>query len=470
MKKIKIKKFFDYPFESSFDIRFRDILVQNTEFLHPRPLYILMMVALVILSFFKIQAISFLLAFICLYLYSKALSQKLQKAINIKRDFKNKTKEERIETIEYQFSNPYNVDFYNMLVFDQFEGHADYDRLTHYHYFFPKFDRNKRKKIKRIISLNNGMGLKQLGPFELQFQDSLGLNKFIYTNPQVESVQVFPKVYPTVAPEVIPFMESVEFGLYDAHKRGENVNFYSTREYVPGDNIKKINWKLSLKGQKLIVNEFENNTNSTIEIVVIDDSRIHLGEGSFSTFEYCKDFALSMFHSQIKTHNKVGFHSYQKNIQPRSGRKHLNAIELMVAKHELKVFPASSLHNINRKAPLEVLALRKLLKISTTQDSNIFIFTAILPGKLWRYYLDCFKMLSQKSNKIHLVVIDGVASVLEEMSNSEKPILLHFLQELPAAKNQLEELCRDNNINLHYIEVSNHIEYRETIKNVYKQH
>ena len=61
-------------------------------------------------------------------------------------------------------------------------------------------------------------------------------------------------------------------GAVNIRNPGEGSNFYKLREYIPGDPMKKVNWKATARQDgKMMVNEFEKDAVS--DIIIIVDSR-----------------------------------------------------------------------------------------------------------------------------------------------------------------------------------------------------
>lgn len=92
---------------------------------------------------------------------------------------------------------------------------------------------------------------------ELRCQDMLGL--FIFKRPaniQEETLIYPPKIRLNM--ELLQRPATKSFGeIYDQHKKGQDISEVSgLRDYVPGDSINSIHWKLSGKMDRLIVREF----------------------------------------------------------------------------------------------------------------------------------------------------------------------------------------------------------------------
>ncbi|WP_129595691.1 DUF58 domain-containing protein [Anaerophilus nitritogenes] len=113
-------------------------------------------------------------------------------------------------------------------------------------------------------------------------------------------------------------------------KRSEGKEFESLREYIKGDDIRKINWIKSARENKLIVNQYEPENNKHIYIL-LDTGRTM----SYRVNEYSKlDLAInaSVFLSDVVCHNKdqSGLMIFNTKvdtyIKPSKGDYHRNQI------------------------------------------------------------------------------------------------------------------------------------------------
>ena len=51
-------------------------------------------------------------------------------------------------------------------------------------------------------------------------------------------------------------VESIESGAYNSKFRGGGIEFSEVREYMPGDDVKRIDWNVSARHNNLFVKEF----------------------------------------------------------------------------------------------------------------------------------------------------------------------------------------------------------------------
>lgn len=117
-----------------------------------------------------------------------------------------------------------------------------------------------------------GRGVHTLGPLEVASSDPIGLFFTVSTVPVLSEIFVYPRPVP------IPNWEWSGGGGYhvpaqsNAARQGEGMEWHGVREYVPGDPLRRVDWRATARQQmKWHVKEFEVNALSRI-IIAIDTS------------------------------------------------------------------------------------------------------------------------------------------------------------------------------------------------------
>ena len=66
--------------------------------------------------------------------------------------------------------------------------------------------------------------------------------------------------------------EGVLMGIHHAPHRGRSIEFAEHKEYSPGDDIRRIDWKVYAKSDRFYIKEYEDDTNIS-SIILVDGSR-----------------------------------------------------------------------------------------------------------------------------------------------------------------------------------------------------
>ena len=116
-------------------------------------------------------------------------------------------------------------------------------------------------------------------------------------------------------------------GDYVSVFKGRGMEFEQVREYVPGDDIRNIDWNVTARSQEAFVKEFREERELTV-ILVVDVS----GSQAFGTVDGFKQdlaarFAAAIAFTAIRNNDKVGLILFSDQIElfvpPKKGRGHV---------------------------------------------------------------------------------------------------------------------------------------------------
>lgn len=121
-------------------------------------------------------------------------------------------------------------------------------------------------------------------------------------------------------------------GLHRSPHKGFSVEFKEHRQYVPGDDIRDIDWKLFGKTDRLFIREYEEETNLRCTIL-LDSSGSMAYQGSRSELnkhQYAVRVAACLSYLMLQQQDSVGLVNFDTRVRsyipPRGRPKHLQAI------------------------------------------------------------------------------------------------------------------------------------------------
>jgi uncharacterized protein (DUF58 family) len=142
-------------------------------------------------------------------------------------------------------------------------------------------------------------------------------------------------------------------GLHKSPYHGFSVEFAEHRQYMPGDEIKHIDWKIYGRTDRYYIKQFEEETNLKAYLVVdASKSMDYSSDGTIRKLEYASYLGAALAYLMIKQRDAVGLAIYDEKIReylpPRSTKSYLNLIlkELATMKGSSKTGTAPSLHEI----------------------------------------------------------------------------------------------------------------------------
>lgn len=142
-------------------------------------------------------------------------------------------------------------------------------------------------------------------------------------------------------------------GLHKSPYHGFSVEFTEHRQYMPGDEIKHVDWKAYGKTDRYYIKQFEEETN--LKSYLILDASASMGyssQGSLQKIEYASYIAAALAYLMIEQRDAVGLTVYDEKVRislpPRATRLYLNQMlkELNHVKAGNKTGTADSLHEV----------------------------------------------------------------------------------------------------------------------------
>jgi len=119
-------------------------------------------------------------------------------------------------------------------------------------------------------------------------------------------------------------------GLHRSPHLGFSVNFAEYRAYRPGDDIRKIDWKVFGRTDRFFVKEYEGETNTRIHLILDCSRSMAYGSQGIRKLEYGQFLAASLGYFAFKQRDAVGFISYDDDvieyIPARGSIGHLNTV------------------------------------------------------------------------------------------------------------------------------------------------
>ena len=119
-------------------------------------------------------------------------------------------------------------------------------------------------------------------------------------------------------------------GQHRSPYHGFAVEFASHREYVPGDEIRHIDWKVWSKTDRLYIKEHEEETNLNCTIVMDCSRSMEYGGVGGSKFDYAATLAASLTFLLQRQQDAVGLVTFdtqvRQNLPPRTHSRHLKLI------------------------------------------------------------------------------------------------------------------------------------------------
>lgn len=119
-------------------------------------------------------------------------------------------------------------------------------------------------------------------------------------------------------------------GIHPSPHRGASVEFAEYRRYVPGDDLRRLDWRAYGRSDRHYVKEFEADTNLRCCVILDTSGSMNFGSTGTTKIEYARRIAGSLAHIAVRQGDAVGLtcvaDTIVRTIPPRRTPSHLRGI------------------------------------------------------------------------------------------------------------------------------------------------
>ena len=156
-------------------------------------------------------------------------------------------------------------------------------------------------------------------------------------------------------------------GIKKIRRLGHTMEFEQIKEYVPGDDVRTINWKATSKRNQLMVNQFQDEKSQRIYMIIDKGRTMQMPFNGLSLLDYSINSAMALSHIILKKFDKAGMMTFSKKTENKIAAENKNG--------QLKKI-AEALYNINTNFyESDFSRLYQDVKFSINQRSLILLFT-----------------------------------------------------------------------------------------------
>ena len=186
-------------------------------------------------------------------------------------------------------------------------------------------------------------------------------------------------------------------GDYHSNFKGRGMTFSEVREYVPGDDVRSIDWNVTARTGKPHIKIFEEERELSVLILIDVSSSGVFGSKKDLKIDLGVEIAAMLSFSAIKNNDKVGLALFsdkiEKYIPPKKGKKHVLRLITDIVNHDFE--------NSNKRTSIKT-AIDFANKISK-RKSVIFLISDFIDDNFWNE----LKFLNFKNDVIGLQIYDS---------------------------------------------------------------
>lgn len=127
-------------------------------------------------------------------------------------------------------------------------------------------------------------------------------------------------------------------GTARSRRGGVGVQFFATRPYIPGDDLRRLNWKALARRDQAVVNLYEEERAAEVTVVLDGRERVYHDPGGRELFEQAVRACAALCDSVIRDGHRTGLLLYGERLEwvfPGCGRAHRERLLQGLAKAKL---------------------------------------------------------------------------------------------------------------------------------------
>ena len=119
-------------------------------------------------------------------------------------------------------------------------------------------------------------------------------------------------------------------GSHRSPHRGSSIEFAQHRQYVPGDELRRVDWKVFARSDRLVVKEFIEETNLACHLLVDGSESMGYGSLGWHKLDYARWCAAGLAHLTLKRRDTAGLVVFdeggRQKVTPANGEAQLVAM------------------------------------------------------------------------------------------------------------------------------------------------
>lgn len=262
-------------------------------------------------------------------------------------------------------------------------------------------------------------------------------------------------------PEVISKLSSMDLrarlvvegfiaGLHKSPYHGFSVEFAEHRQYMPGDEIRNVDWKVYAKTDRYYVKRFEEETNLKTYLLVDASASMGYTSTTLTKLQYATHLAAALTYLMIKQRDAAGLLTFDERIRkylpPRSVKSYVHQIllELDRTRSSSKTNIAAALHQMAERIKRRGL----IVLFSDLLDDPSSVISGLKHFRHKNHEVIVFQIL----DPLELSFEFGQDAVFRDLETGEEintqpwHIRADYQREVKKFIDHYKKICRENRI------------------------
>ena len=245
-------------------------------------------------------------------------------------------------------------------------------------------------------------------------------------------------------------VEGYVAGLHQSPYHGFSVEFAEHREYVPGDDIRHIDWKVFGKSDRYYIKQYEEETNLVAHILLDMSESMSYASGPMTKYEYGACIAASLAHLSIGQRDAVGLALFddevRRFVRASSHPSHINILlrEIDRSEARAKTDMGAIFHDVAERLQKKGI----VIVISDFFDSLDSILRGLRHFRHKQHDVLCFHVLDPHEVNFpfqRMTMFEGLEAHPELLANP-RAVRTAYLEEMNRFQRDLRAGCQKHRI------------------------
>lgn len=274
---------------------------------------------------------------------------------------------------------------------------------------------------------------------------------------------------PTLSPELLAKIERMKLlarkavegvytGQHRSPKHGASIEFSEHKEYVPGDDIRRMDWRVFAKSDRYYIKRYEQETNLKSVMVLDSSASMAYGSHELNKLDFAQQMILAFSYILLNQSDSAGLFICAEKAQapiPASSQKtHSNVIAEALAKTQaagetrLDEWLENVLAAAGKPSFLMIFSdflydetrIIKALKILSARHHEVMVFHTLDPNELGFPFSLRTRFLDME--------------IPRELTLDPLAVKMDYLKQMEIFINRLKMACRENGIEYHLCDTS----------------
>jgi len=248
-------------------------------------------------------------------------------------------------------------------------------------------------------------------------------------------------------------------GMHRSPYHGFSVEFAEHRQYMPGDNIRDIDWKVYGKSDRFYIKEYEEETNLKAYLLLDCSRSMAYRSGSrIMKLDYARLLAAALSYMMLRQRDAVGMVAFDEKIRryvpPRSKYGHLHVLLTEIATQEPseKTDVGVALHEMAERIKRRGL----IIVLSDLLDDAATIISGLKHFRYDKHEVIVFHILDPRERDFAFPreAIFKDMETGDEVTTLPYQIKKDYAQAVRSFAEEISSACRQANIDYHPIDTA----------------